>query len=46
MLYSFLFTRKFREYLFPKGVSIYQEKATPRGTYFLGDYDWEVGISL
>ena len=44
--YSFLFTRKFREYLFPKGVLIYHEKTTPRSIYFLGNYDWGVDISV
>ena len=29
MTYSFLFTRKLREYLFPKGVLIYQGKQFP-----------------
>ena len=44
--YSFLFTRKFREFLFLKGVLIYQEKTNPRSNHFLGNYDWEVDISL
>ena len=39
-------SKKFREYLFPKGVLIYQEKAIPRSNYFPGDYDWGVGISV
>ena len=38
--------KKFREYLFPKGVLIYQEKAIRRSNYFSGDYDWGVGISV
>lgn len=38
--YSNLFTRKFREYLLPNGVFIYQEKNYPRSTYFLREYDW------
>ena len=46
MPYSSLFKRKFRQYLFPKEVLIYHEKATPRSNYFLGDYDWGVGIFL
>ena len=40
--YSFLFTRKFREYLFSKGALICWEKATPRSIYFPGNYDWRV----
>ena len=36
----------FRDYLFPKGVLIYQEKATPRNIHFLGNYDWRVDIPL
>ena len=45
-LYSFLFIKIFTEYLFPKGLLIYQEEVTPRMKYFLGDYDKGVGISL
>lgn len=37
---------KFSEYLFPKGLLIYQKKTTPRSIYFLGNYDWSVGFSL
>ena len=37
--YPFMFTRKFREDLFPKKVLIYQEKMTPRSIYFLENYD-------
>ena len=43
---SFLFTRKRREYLFPKGVLIYQEKTIHRNNCFLGDCDWGVGTFL
>ena len=43
--YFFLFTRKFREYLFPKGVLVYQEKTTPRSVCFQGNYDPGVDIS-
>ena len=39
-------TRKFREYLFLKGVVIKYEKATPRSIYFLGNCDGGVNISL
>ena len=46
VLYSFLFTRQFREYLFPKGVLIYHEKITPRSVYFQEKCDWRVDISL
>ena len=42
----FLFTRKFRDYLFPKGVLNSREKPTPRGIYFLEDYEWGVDIPL
>ena len=44
MPHFFLCTRKFREYLFQKIVLIYQDKTTPRGNYFLGNYDLKVGI--
>ena len=44
--YSFLFTRKFREFLFSKRLLMCQEKTTPWSNYFLGDYDWGVGISM
>ena len=44
--YSFLFTRKFREYLFSKRLLICQEKTIPSSNYFLGDYGWGVGISM
>ena len=40
--YSFLFTRKCRECLFPKEILIYYEKTIPRSLYFLGNYDWGV----
>ena len=45
---SFLFTRKFREYreYFPKEYLFARKKTTPRSKYFLGNYDWAVGISL
>ena len=46
ILYFFLFTRKFRQYLFPKGVLIYEEKATPRSNYFPGNYDRVESIFL
>ena len=39
-------TRKFREYLFLKGVVIKYEKATPRSIYFLENFDGGVNISL
>ena len=41
-----LFSRKFRDYLFPKGVLINQEKPTPKSIYFLENYDWGVDIPL
>ena len=44
--YSLLLTKMFREYLFPRVVLIYQEKATPMSIYFLGNYDLGVDISL
>ena len=37
--YSFLFTRKFMEHLFSKGVLICQEKNNYQEFYFLGNYD-------
>ena len=45
MVYFFVFTRKFREYLFPKTVLICQKKTTTRSIYFLANYDWGVDIS-
>ena len=44
--YSFLFTIKFREHLFPKRVLIYQEKTSLMSTHYLGHYGWRVDISL
>ena len=44
--YSFWYTRRFGEYLFPKGVLVYREKTTPWSIYFLENYDWGVDISL
>ena len=38
--YSFLFIRKFREYLFSKGALIWLKKTTRRSIYCLGNYDW------
>ena len=43
---SFRFTRKFRDYLIPKGVPVYQEKAIFRSISFLVNYDWRVDIPL
>ena len=46
MSHSFLFTRKFRGNLFPKGALIYQEKVTLKSIYSRGNYDWGVYICL
>ena len=43
--YSFLFTRKFREY-FPKEYLFARKKTTSRSKYFLQNDDWGIGISL
>ena len=43
---SLLFTGKFREYLFTKGVLINHEKTNPWNIYFLRNYHWGVDISL
>ena len=43
--YSFLFTRKFKDYLFSKAVLIYQEKAPQRSIYFPENFDGGVDNS-
>ena len=40
----FLFTRKFKEYLLPKGVTIYQEKRL-QGVLIIWEPDWESAFS-
>ena len=40
--YSFLYTRKFKEYIFLKGVLIYREKTTHGINYFFRTFDWGV----
>ena len=42
---SFLFTRKFRDYLFRKRVLNYQDKTFPKNNYFQENYDSGVGIT-